>query len=520
MMSGIVEVELPRCTITPLDRHEDADYWKLNPNRSLLKGGSWTFMHWNRLVTGKKLYRIQYKDELRVPQAEIEFDDLIAFLLDRGAVPDENGWGLLRTSGLWTPTGTVLLRSPATAFGAALMVGVPSDSDGVLSLKMNWQSDWDQRGPDSLPPFWMRLRQPKVKAPLEEPKPAVIDSTEENAESPAGDDPKQEGSEATDETAAAEDDQPSESSEPKAIIDIIEAKRKALHGADHESDSIRFLLERDTVDRVYYELDGCLTGMTQELNRSGESAQQWFACVASSLNQDRKAGSWSFTFPPHIMQSVRRDAVPCGLMVLLDFLSDADVPPWSSARPQLSDPSRLTRRFMEAQRQRQIEATMPPAQAEATRRAREQAALWEQHEEHMRSVKLMREYEEGRVNEALISPRLSNQIVADACLAWLVKQEQVPEYYSILDLAQAALYLMALDPVQAKVISEICEQWMVWSQIAGMSRVDLELAQRNKVSFCYASAVVYAVQTVAKSEVRLSSDMQECLNVWKKVRLG
>ena len=38
LMSGIVEVELPRCTITPLDREYDPEYWKLNPNRSLLNG--------------------------------------------------------------------------------------------------------------------------------------------------------------------------------------------------------------------------------------------------------------------------------------------------------------------------------------------------------------------------------------------------------------------------------------------------------------------------------------------------
>jgi hypothetical protein len=57
LMSGIVEVELPRCTITPLDRDYDPEYWKLNPHRSFLRGGSWSLFHWNQLITGKKLYR-------------------------------------------------------------------------------------------------------------------------------------------------------------------------------------------------------------------------------------------------------------------------------------------------------------------------------------------------------------------------------------------------------------------------------------------------------------------------------
>ena len=42
---------------------------------------------------GKKLYRIQYEDELREPAAEIDFSDLVHFLLDWGAVPDSMGWG-------------------------------------------------------------------------------------------------------------------------------------------------------------------------------------------------------------------------------------------------------------------------------------------------------------------------------------------------------------------------------------------------------------------------------------------
>jgi hypothetical protein len=47
---------------------------------------------------------------LREPPAEIDFSDLVYFLLDWGAVPDESGGGKLKSGGLWTPGGTVLLR--------------------------------------------------------------------------------------------------------------------------------------------------------------------------------------------------------------------------------------------------------------------------------------------------------------------------------------------------------------------------------------------------------------------------
>jgi len=60
---------------------------------------------------GRKLYRIQYEDELREPPAEIDFSELIHFLLDWGAIPDPMGWGKkLKSGGLWTPAGTILLR--------------------------------------------------------------------------------------------------------------------------------------------------------------------------------------------------------------------------------------------------------------------------------------------------------------------------------------------------------------------------------------------------------------------------
>ena len=52
--------------------------------RVFLRGESWRTFHWKKLVVGRKLYRIQYADELREPPAEIDFSDLVHFLLDRG----------------------------------------------------------------------------------------------------------------------------------------------------------------------------------------------------------------------------------------------------------------------------------------------------------------------------------------------------------------------------------------------------------------------------------------------------
>ncbi|KAL1953832.1 hypothetical protein VTO42DRAFT_2127 [Malbranchea cinnamomea] len=388
MMSGIVEVELPRCTITPLDRHSDPEYWKLNPTRSSIKGGSWTFFHWNRLVTGKKLYRIQYKDELRVPQAEIEFDELLAFLIDRGAVPDENGWNMLRTSGLWTPTGTVLLRAPGGASGVALCVGVPDDSDGVLSLKVNWQSEWDKRGPDSLPPFWTRIHEPKKMPCSGNPAKTAHDlvdvdgcevettgSIDNNGKTPQVVEPSS-SLDTTEVKEGAEEEDPEGNLEPEtSILSLIEKKKKALPGSAGKSNSVRFQLEGDTVNRVYFERDGILTGDTQDMTRIGDIAKQWFSSAVSALSRDEESGRWHFDFPSHIVQCVHRDSIPCGVMVLFDILGEDDVPQWGSPPPTTSDPLRLHRRYMEDIKQHEVEKTMPPAQAEAARRARVSAKI-------------------------------------------------------------------------------------------------------------------------------------------------
>ncbi|GBF67103.1 hypothetical protein TMEN_9826 [Trichophyton mentagrophytes] len=509
MMSGIVEVELPRYTITPLDREEDEEYWKLNPNQSSLIGGSWSYFHWNCLITGKKLYRIQYKDELLVPQAEIDFDELIGFLLDRGAVPDENGWNMLRTSGLWTPAGTVLLRSPLSGFGAVLRTSVPDDSDGVLSLKAHWQCDWNQRDKHCLPPFWMRIDQPKLFGGGTLSSPGSIPREESGGIDDKNDaEPPSEG-----------DDSVTPATVP-SLLAHIEEKRASLDSTDASSDSIRFRIESDAVEKIYFEQDHLLTGRTVEMGHLGDAINQWFVYTASSLGHIEKAGTWSFALPQNILLATSREAVPCGIMELLGIMQGDELPHWASPRPQFNDHMKFHNRFLEDLRAKEVEKTMPPAQAEASRRAREQARWAAMRNDHAEEMRLMREYEEKRGVEALTSPKLSNKDIADACLRWLIRNNCVPKAYQIKDLVKAVLYLMVLDSIHAKSIAQVCDRWTIWHQSPGMNRSEIEFLRENTANFCYASSIIYTIQIAARSEAQVSTDMQECLKVWKKVRLG
>ena len=112
------------------------------------------------MVTGSSLYRLQYSDELQVPQAEVDFEELVSFLLDRGAVPDVKGLHMLRLAGIWTPVRTVLLLSPDTT-RTALRIALSNHSDGVLNLALHGEKAWDNRDDHFLPPDWMRLRSPE-----------------------------------------------------------------------------------------------------------------------------------------------------------------------------------------------------------------------------------------------------------------------------------------------------------------------------------------------------------------------
>jgi hypothetical protein len=164
VVNHVIEVELPRYTIAPLHREEhSSEYWSLSHHPSLIPGGTWTTFNWKCHAIGLKTQRIDYADQLRQPQAEIGFEELVSFLLDLGAIPDPVGFRMLRASGLWVPVGTVLLRAPNQE-EAVLYVAQLDDSDGNLSLSVRWSSDWGMRDPTSLPPYWVLLKGTRLMA--------------------------------------------------------------------------------------------------------------------------------------------------------------------------------------------------------------------------------------------------------------------------------------------------------------------------------------------------------------------
>lgn len=524
LVGGIVEVELPRCTVTPLDRESDADYWKLNALHLPLKGGSWSLFHWNRLVTGKVLYRCQFKDELTIPQADVDFEELVAFLLDRGAVPDLHGWHILKTVGLWAPPGTVVLRPPQGMSGVVLTVAPPDDSDGVLSLQVNWKPQWDLRNSVSLPPFWMRLEQPRsAKTDNDDENtsknvPEVKDvARPETAQSKTLSRQNTLVADAVEESSSTTAE--SRSSKPASLLAEVERSKALVTKSD--TDSVRFKITQDHVNRVLFESKGVSIGEQRDLTGLGETFDLWFTCAASALSQDGYSGIWNFAIPSQIVKFTRQKSIPCGVMVLLGHLSEENVPPWASPPPPSTESQAdIAQRMQEDSLARRLESAMPPARAAEARQVRLQRDAQRFHHSHLKRMQAQQEYQQRRLIEAIQSPRLDNMVVAEANLGHLVGQEIVPSDYTLHDLARAVLYVMILDEAQAKLIADILERWMLWWQFGGMQKAQLTFLMENKVAFCYASALVAVVQRATSGDGNLSSDMLDCMRSWRRVRLG
>ncbi len=526
-MTTLVEVELPRYTVTPLQRSSD-DYWRTTAEgqeheqehhrlleraestlsmveegrvRGFLRGGSWRAFHWRRLIVGKKLYRIQYEDELREPAAEIDFSDLVHFLLDWGAVPDAMGWEKLKSGGLWTPAGTVLLRkadsgneTPKQHLDWVLRTTMPDESDGVLSLTVRWPKDIelvsDLRGAASLPPGWGRLTQP-----------ALLESKDLE--------------------------------KPRIEAQNLPVRTEGLKLANKHtlpSTSFRFHATDNLIHQLHWESSHIETGsMSHPFLHHHPTASTWFTAATSSLLSisHNTTSLWSHILPTHIVTFASRPSVPCGILVLLSILSEDLAPQWHSTTSKpTTNPSLLHhQRFLAQREAERLEATLPTAQAHIHKLNREAEFRRQTQNDMMAQIAERKARDEQRENDAIASPRMSYTAVAEACLAWLIQQGEVGREWSVEQLAGAVLYLIAVDEREegneGRKVLEVLEEWLDWSNAGGMKRQQYNFLAERKVEFCFAAALVAVIQrSEGTSRGNASVDMMECLKTWRKVRLG
>jgi len=508
LLTGIVEVEIPRRSIIPLERSDPA-YFSLRGTPSSLKGGTWTLFNWKEMVIGVKSYRLQYHDELSQPQAEIEFEALIAFLLDHGAVPVKEGWTQLRSAGLWTPAGTRLLVHPGEG-EEVLSVAVSDDSDGILSLQMKWKPEWSGRGRDSVPPYWVRIPPPAkdndIMASMNEIEGAGALSDQTGI--------SKKGAFLDDDSAASEQE-----------FDI----RSAL----------RIRISATGVQEAYTEAQPStklpllhLRPVHASYPSASSTTSFWFSVAATAL-QAPQNNLWSFIIPSDILTLARHNTVPCGVMVMLGTLTDEEVPAWRT--PALDEQAELLEkhvRFVEQARKASEEARLPPDLRDAARRKRLETDAMDFHNEFRRKRMREEQRREAEILEAMQSQKLPINIVARANLTYLSRILKLSSLTtdsppttspSTSTLLQQILYAMAYDPSFATRLVTMLDLWKNWAQSGGMTKSHYVAVKEDQITFALASVVLAGVREVGGEGMgsgSVAGDLQECLRVWRKVRLG
>jgi hypothetical protein len=498
IINHVIEVELPRYTITPLHRAEHVkEYWGLCDYPSHIPGGSWTIFNWKTNTIGLKTQRIDYSDQLRQPQAEIFFEELISFLLDLGAVPDATGFRMLRASGLWVPTGTPLLLSPDRR-EPVLTIGPLDDSDGHLSLAVRWSSNWGMRDHTSLPPYWVLIKGTLPARPSSKEK----DSDKLIAEDEANG------------TTTTEAQKPltskyipiPEESPPEIRCQIgINGLTTAI---PDDFDAQMF----DSLNISHLEIDDALT------NTIGI----WFASAITALGTSSQTILWNYKIPTEILSFAKKDTIPCGVLVLLNVVEESTTPEWAT---KYNDEEEIReaqmRKMREQSRAIMKENQLPPDQK--AKAFRERAS--KEHDDWVDGLKAQRRREaeraETRMVEAMQSPKWGNKLAAEHNLTWLKKEGYLEKSHDLKRVAEIVLWRMINEPDVAKELAAMLDGWKAFVDNGGMRKAEYSALKENQVMFAYASVVLAVIEdSVTAGHGSLAMDLQECIRIWKKVRLG
>jgi len=498
VINHVIEVELPRYTIAPLHRQEQyKDYWRLCDYPSQIPGGSWTIFNWKSNTIGLKTQRIDYSDQLRQPQAEIEFEGLISFLLDLGAIPDQVGFRLLRGSGLWVPAGTALLLSP-DKHEKVLSIAPLDDSDGHLSLSVRWSSNWAMRDHHSLPPYWVLIE----GLPPTRPSPSIDDGE------------KQALAKATTESPVVEAKKPATSK----YIPILEESPPAIRcqiglnglvtAIPEDFDAQMF----DNLDVTHLEVDDAGTNTTGI----------WFASAITALGTSSQTILWNYKIPSDILSFAKKDSIPCGILVLLSVVEEAATPEWATQYDDAEEQREAQFRKMREQSRAMLrESQLSPAEKQKAIKERQMKS----HEEWLDELNTTRRRDaqraETRVVEALQSPKWDNKLVAEHNLIWLKKEGLVDESHTLERAVEVLLWRMVNDPQLTGDLGKMLEEWKAFVDNGGLRKADYLALKEAQPMFAFASLFLALIKdSVTAAHGSLAMDLQECVRIWKKVRLG
>lgn len=494
VVNHVIEVELPRYTIAPLHREEQCkEYWRLCEYPSQIPGGSWTIFNWRSNPIGVKTQRIDYHDQLRQPQADISFEELVSFLLDLGAVPDPAGFRMLRGSGLWVPTGTPLLLSP-DRHEAVLKIAPLDDSDGHLSLAVHWSSYWGMRDHNSLPPYWVMIKGLPPTRPVS--KADEQEKSEDNANEPL----------------------PAEEKKTSKYIPIPEELPPAIRCQIGTNGLVAAI--PDDFDTQLF--DGVNISHLSVDEFGTNTTGIWFASTITALGTSSQTILWNYKIPSPILNFSKAATVPCGILVLLDIAKEELTPEWATKyNDEEEERERMMRKMRDQSAEMMKEGRLSGEEKARAVRERQMRShnAWVDELNDRRRREAQRA--EQRVLEALQSPKWDNRLVAEHCLAWLKKEGHAEEAFNLKRMVEILLWRMVNEPEFAAVLAKMLEGWKAFVDNGGIRKADYLTLKEGQTMFAYASLVLAVIEdSVTAAHGSLAMDLQECMRVWKRVRLG
>lgn len=247
----------------------------------------------------------------------------------------------------------------------------------------------------------------------------------------------------------------------------------------------------------------------------------WFSCAATAL-QAPQGGLWSFSIPFEILSIAHRETVPCGVMVLLQILTDDEVPAWRMTQhDEQAEQFEKHVRFTEQSRKMSEENRLPPAQREEARRKRLESEAIDFHNETRRRLMRDKQRREAEVIDALQSQRLPFPVIVHANLRFLRSRMSLERKPHVAGLLEQIMYAMLQDAAFARRIATMLDLWKSWAQSGGMTKSHYLAVKEDQLTFALASVVWAAMmEMVSEPQGSVVGDLQECLRLWKKVRLG
>jgi hypothetical protein len=248
----------------------------------------------------------------------------------------------------------------------------------------------------------------------------------------------------------------------------------------------------------------------------------WFASAITAFGTSSQTILWNYKIPSEILAFAKKDSIPCGILVLLGIVEESATPEWATQYNDEEERREEQMRKLKAQSRAMIrENQLPPDQKAKAIRERDLKS----HDDWVDSLNATRRRDaqraETRMVEAVQSPKWDNKLVAEHNLAWLKKEGHVEESNDLKRAVEILLWKMVNDPKIAEDSAKMLDAWKAFVDNGGIRRADYLVLKEGQLTFAYTSLLVAIIEvSVTAAHGSLAMDLQECIRVWRKVRLG